>query len=138
MKPLAGLVSGLVFGFGLAISGMTDTNRVLGFLDFFGDWQPALLLVMGSAVAVALLGFRFVLKQDKPLFSPSFYLPETRDIDAQLIGGAALFGIGWGVYGYCPGPAVAGLLYGDASTYLFVGAMVVGMWLAAALTRLWT
>lgn len=131
MKPLAGLVSGLVFGFGLALSGMTDTNRVLGFLDIFGDWQPALLLVMGSAVAVTLVGFFFVLRQPKPAFAPTFFLPDVKRIDARLLTGAATFGIGWGIYGYCPGPAVTGLVYGNQDTYLFVVAMIAGMFLAS-------
>jgi uncharacterized membrane protein YedE/YeeE len=136
MKPLAALVCGLLFGLGLAISGMTDTNRVLGFLDLAGDWQPALLWVMGAAVTVTLLGFRFVLRQPRPLFAPDFYLPVTRRIDWQLLGGAALFGIGWGIYGYCPGPAISALFYGSADTYFFVVAMVCGMWLAARLEKL--
>jgi uncharacterized membrane protein YedE/YeeE len=136
MKSLAGLLCGLLFGLGLAVSGMTDTNRVLGFLDLFGDWQPALLLVMGSAVAVTLIGFRLVLRSPKPFFELSFYLPQTRDINGQLLAGAGLFGIGWGVYGYCPGPAVSALLYGERDTLLFVVAMIVGMWLAATFERI--
>lgn len=135
MKPLAGLLSGLLFGLGLAVSGMTDTHRVLGFLDLFGNWQPALVFVMGSAVAVTLLGFRLVLRQRRPLFAPSFYLPTTRYIDARLIGGAALFGIGWGLYGYCPGPAVTSLVYGDAQTIYFLVAMIAGMALASLADR---
>jgi len=135
MKPLAGLLCGLLFGFGLAVSGMTDTNRVLGFLDLFGAWQPALLLVMGAAVLVTLAGFRLVVQQAKPFFAPSFYLPSTRHVDTRLIGGAALFGIGWGIYGYCPGPAVSALFYADTQTFLFVSAMVTGMALAHLLDR---
>jgi uncharacterized membrane protein YedE/YeeE len=131
VKPLAGLLSGLIFGFGLALSGMTDSNRVLGFLDIFGAWEPALLLVMGSAVAVTLIGFYFVLRQAKPVFAPSFYLPTLSRIDARLLSGAALFGIGWGIYGYCPGPAITALAYAKQDTVLFVGAMIAGMWLAS-------
>lgn len=133
MKPLAGLLSGIIFGFGLALSGMTDRDKVLGFLDIFGDWQPALVLVMGAAVTVTLLGFWLVRRQAKPLFAPSFYLPSTRAVDAKLLGGAALFGIGWGVYGFCPGPAVAALFYGHTDTYLFLLAMIAGMWIASRL-----
>jgi uncharacterized membrane protein YedE/YeeE len=136
VKPLAALFCGLLFGLGLAISGMTDTNRVLGFLDLAGNWQPALLWVMGAAVTVTLLGFRFVLRQRRPLFAPDFYLPVTRRIDWKLVGGAVLFGIGWGIYGYCPGPAISALFYGSTDTYFFVAAMVCGMWLAARLERL--
>ena len=130
MRPLAGLLSGLIFGFGLVLSGMTDRDKVLGFLDVFGSWQPALLLVMGSAVMVTLAGFALVRRQSKPLFAPSFHFPVNRTIDRRLIGGAALFGIGWGIYGFCPGPAVAALFYGDAGTYYFFAAMVAGMWIA--------
>ncbi len=135
MKPLAGLLCGLLFGLGLAVSGMTDTHRVLGFLDLFGAWQPALIFVMGSALVVTLLGFRLVLRQRQPLFAPSFYLPTTRDIDGRLVGGAALFGIGWGIYGYCPGPAISSLFYAETNTVYFVLAMVAGMWLASLLER---
>ncbi|WOJ94626.1 DUF6691 family protein [Congregibacter variabilis] len=133
MKPLAGLLSGIIFGFGLALSGMTDRDKVLGFLDIFGDWQPALVLVMGAAVTVTLLGFWLVRRQAKPLFAPSFYLPITRQVDAKLLGGAALFGIGWGVYGFCPGPAVAALFYGNTDTYVFLLAMILGMWISSRL-----
>lgn len=136
MKPLAALFCGILFGLGLAVSGMTDTNRVLGFLDLAGDWQPALLWVMGGAVMVTLLGFRFVLRQQRPLFAPDFYLPVTRRIDWRLVLGAALFGVGWGVYGYCPGPAISALFYGSSDTAIFVAAMVCGMWLAARLEKL--
>lgn len=135
-KALAGLLCGVVFGFGLALSGMTDTRKVLGFLDLFGDWQPALALVMGSAVAVTLIGFRPVLRQPRPLFSPEFYLPPiTNPIDRRLLSGAALFGVGWALYGYCPGPALSALAYGQRETLLFVPAMLAGMWLAARLPR---
>ncbi|EED33519.1 gene II and x protein [gamma proteobacterium NOR5-3] len=133
MKPLAGLLSGIIFGFGLALSGMSDRDKVLGFLDIFGDWQPALLLVMAAAVTVTLLGFAVVRRQRKPLFAPSFYLPTARAVDAKLLGGAALFGMGWGVYGFCPGPAFTALFYGDTDTYYFVLAMITGMWIASRL-----
>lgn len=130
MRPLAGLLSGLIFGFGLVLSGMTDRDKVLGFLDVFGNWQPALLLVMGSAVMVTLVGFSLVRRQQRPLFAPSFHFPVKRAIDGRLLGGAALFGIGWGIYGFCPGPAVTALFYGDAGTYYFFAAMIAGMWIA--------
>jgi len=127
MSALVGLVAGLVFGFGLALSGMTDTNKVLGFLDLAGDWQPALAFVMGSAVLVALVGFRVTRLRSRPLFDERFHLATSRSVDTRLLGGAALFGIGWGVYGYCPGPAVTGLIYGRPDTVAFVIAMAVGM-----------
>lgn len=130
MKALTGLLCGLIFGTGLAMSGMTDTAVVLGFLDVFGDWNPSLALVMGGAVTVTLIAFRFVLKMDKPLLNKKFFLPTTSVIDGRLLGGAALFGIGWGVYGYCPGPAMSAMAYLDTNTFVFVGAMLAGMALA--------
>ena len=129
MNALAGLLAGWVFGFGLALSGMTDTNKVLGFLDIGGAWQPALAFVMGSAVLVTLLGFRAVRRMRKPLFDSGFHLPTRRSVDARLLLGAALFGTGWGIYGYCPGPAIVSLIYGEPNTVAFVVAMLAGMFL---------
>ena len=128
MKALVGLICGIVFGVGLAMSGMTDTAKVLGFLDVTGNWVPDLAFVMGGAVLVTLLAFRFVL-------NPRFYLPATSVIDGRLLGGAAIFGIGWGVYGYCPGPALAALTYLDNKTGMFVVAMLVGMAVANKVAR---
>ncbi|MEO1082093.1 MAG: DUF6691 family protein [Pseudomonadota bacterium] len=130
MTSLAGIFSGLLFGFGLALSGMTDRNKVLGFLDIGGAWQPALVFVMGSAVLVTLIGFRTVRRMPRPVFDTRFHLPGRRNIDARLLLGAALFGIGWGLYGYCPGPALVSLLYGEPDTLLFIVAMLVGMFLS--------
>ncbi|WOJ95356.1 DUF6691 family protein [Congregibacter brevis] len=130
MRSVAGLLSGLIFGFGLVLSGMTDRDKVLGFLDVVGSWQPALLLVMGSAVMVTFVGFALVRRQKRPLFAPSFHFPVKRAIDGRLLGGAVLFGIGWGIYGFCPGPAVTALFYGDVGTYYFFAAMIAGMWIA--------
>ena len=133
MSNVTALLAGLVFGFGLALSGMTDSNKVLGFLDVTGAWQPALAFVMGSAVLVTFIGFRLVLKRAAPLFAPTFSLPRKRHIDTPLVLGAALFGIGWGIYGYCPGPALTSLIYGRPDTLYFVTAMVVGMVVGARL-----
>lgn len=130
MKALVGLLCGIVFGVGLAMSGMTDTAKVLGFLDVTGQWVPDLAFVMGGAVLVTLVAFRFVLKMQRPVLNPRFSLPGTTVIDGRLVGGAAIFGIGWGVYGYCPGPALAALTYLDQQTAMFVVAMLVGMALA--------
>ena len=129
MKALAALLSGLLFGAGLALSGMTDTAKVLGFLDLFGDWVPDLAFVMGGAVLVTLVAFRFLLRS-RPLLVPEFSLPTRRDIDGRLLAGAAIFGIGWGVYGYCPGPALSALAYLDVKTIGFVAAMLAGMAIA--------
>jgi uncharacterized membrane protein YedE/YeeE len=130
MKNVIALLCGLVFGVGLAVSGMTDTAKVLGFLDVFGNWVPDLALVMGGAVGVTLLAFPLVLRRRKPLLSASFSLPVSKAIDSRLLGGAATFGIGWGIYGYCPGPALSALLYLDWKTAVFVTAMLIGMALA--------
>jgi hypothetical protein len=126
-RTLSALAAGLVFGLGLTVSQMIDPAKVLGFLDFAGDWDPSLALVMGGALAVTAIGNRFVLAQKGPLFAQSFQLPTRRDIDARLIGGGALFGIGWGLAGLCPGPALTGLGLGRAEIVIFVLAMLIGM-----------
>ena len=130
MKNIVALLCGLVFGIGLAVSGMTDTAKVLGFLDLFGNWVPDLAFVMGGAVCVTVVAFRFVLKRDQPLLTPDFSMPTSSAVDRRLLSGAAIFGIGWGVYGYCPGPAISALVYLDSKTVIFVVAMLVGMALA--------
>jgi uncharacterized protein len=127
MKNIIMLLTGILFGVGLAMSGMTDTAKVIGFLDVFGSWVPDLAFVMGGAVAVTLFSFRFILKRNSPLLDTDFSLPSNQIVDRKLIGGAALFGIGWGIYGYCPGPALAALAYQQPVTVVFVLAMVVGM-----------
>jgi uncharacterized protein len=130
MKNVIALLCGLVFGVGLAVSGMTDTAKVLGFLDVFGNWVPDLAFVMGGAVCVTLLAFPRVLRRAKPLLSARFWLPVNKAIDTRLLSGAGIFGVGWGIYGYCPGPALSALLYLDYKTAVFVTAMLVGMALA--------
>jgi uncharacterized membrane protein YedE/YeeE len=130
MKGVVALVCGIVFGVGLAASGMTDTAKVLGFLDLFGTWVPDLAFVMGGAVCVTLVAFRFVLKRETPLLTPSFMLPMKSTVDGRLLTGAAIFGIGWGFYGYCPGPAISALAYLDSQTVIFIVAMLTGMALA--------
>jgi len=127
MKNLSALFGGILFGFGLALSGMTDTAKVTGFLDIAGDWIPDLAFVMGGAVAVTLVAFRVVLHRPAPLFDGSFHLPGLKHVDRPLVVGAALFGVGWGLYGYCPGPAVAALSYLEWQPGLFVVAMLAGM-----------
>lgn len=131
MKALIALLCGLVFGAGLAISGMTDTAKVIGFLDLLGDWDPDLMFVMAAAVLVTLVSFRFILRRKGPLLDTGFKLPTQRQVDRRLLGGAVLFGIGWGLYGYCPGPALAALAYLNTETAVFVVAMLVGMALAS-------
>ena len=121
-------VSGLLFGLGLAVSNMVNPQRVLAFLDVFGTWDPTLAFVMGGALLVTVPGFYIVLKRDKPLFSTYFSLPRKVDIDASLIIGAALFGLGWGLAGFCPGPAIAALVSLDINVVLFCVVMLAG-WL---------
>lgn len=125
----AALISGAVFGLGLAIAGMTDPRKVLGFLDVAGDWDPSLLLVLGAAVIVAFVGYRLAQRQPAPLFDAQFRRPENARIDAPLLIGALLFGIGWGIAGYCPGPAIATLAYANKELLLFLPALLLGQWL---------
>ncbi len=127
MNKLSSLICGLLFGAGLAASGMTNPNKVIGFLDIFGNWDPDLLFVMGSAVITTLVSFRFVLKRNTPIFENSFALPSNKLIDLKLLLGAVLFGIGWGLYGYCPGPALAAIAYLQPVSFVFIAAMLLGM-----------
>jgi uncharacterized membrane protein YedE/YeeE len=130
MKVWSALLGGIIFGAGLAASGMTSTQKVQGFLDVFGEWQADLLFVMVSAVLVTIISFRFILSRAKPLFDVKFHLPNATSIDFRLIAGAVIFGLGWGVYGYCPGPAIAALSYFQTDGILFIVAMVAGMTLS--------
>jgi len=127
IRHISSFLAGSLFGVGLLISQMTNPEKVLAFLDIFGDWDPSLAFVMGSALLVTLIGYRFVLKRPSPLFSEKFRLPPRSDIDLRLIIGAALFGIGWGLAGLCPGPALASLSFGGTSVIAFVIAMFVPM-----------
>ena len=131
MKITIALVAGLVFGLGLSLGGMTQPSVVLGFLDLFGAWDPRLMFVMGGAVLTTAIGYRLVFRRGQPLFEPSFQLPTARKFDARLVGGAALFGIGWGIAGYCPGPALASLTAATPSLLVLVAMIVIGWWLAA-------
>jgi uncharacterized membrane protein YedE/YeeE len=131
MKLLMALLCGTLFGFGLALSGMTDISKVTGFLDLFGHWDPTLAFVMGGGILVSLPFFQFGLGKIKaPLFADVFRLPTRTDIDGRLIGGAALFGIGWGLVGLCPGPAIASLAYLNIDILYFGAAMMAGMFVA--------
>ena len=126
-RLLPPLASGLLFGAGLTISGMTDPQRVRGFLDFFGDWDPTLAFVMGGAVLVMAVAWRLRTRMSTPVFGEKFALPDRTDIDAPLVIGSALFGIGWGIAGLCPGPAVASLALSPMHALPFVVAMLAGM-----------
>lgn len=127
VRRLVSLLSGVFFGIGLTLSQMVNPAKVIGFLDFAGDWDPSMALVMGGALAVTFVSFRFILRRGAPIAAPVFHLPTTRDIDGRLIGGAALFGVGWGMSGFCPGPAIASLAYGLPASIVFVVAMIAGM-----------
>ena len=135
MKGVIALLCGTLFGTGLAVSGMTDTAKVLGFLDLFGEWVPDLAFVMGGAVLVTLVAFRFVLRRADPIFASGFSLPGKTSLDGRLLGGAAIFGVGWGIYGYCPGPAISALVYLDIGTVIFVISMLLGMVMANRVTE---
>jgi hypothetical protein len=127
MRVLAGLLAGLLFGAGLAISQMINPAKVLAFLDITGAWDPSLAFVMLGAVVVTALGYRFVLRQPKPLLDDKFSVPARTDVDGRLVIGAAIFGVGWGLGGYCPGPAIASIGFGAMETVVFVIFMAVGM-----------
>jgi uncharacterized protein len=126
-KSIAALAAGLIFGAGLAISGMTDPAKVLGFLDLFGRWDPSLAFVMGGALAVAIPGYAWARTRGRPVLEPEFAAPASNRIDSRLIGGAAIFGVGWGLAGFCPGPAIANLSTGNWRVFVFVAAMLAGM-----------
>jgi len=128
MKIALGFVCGLIFGIGLVISGMSNPAKVLNFLDLFGTWDPSLAFVMGGAVLVAFVGYRTVLQRPAPLLADTFHLPTKQDVDGQLLTGAALFGVGWGLGGFCPGPAFTALPLMSTGILAFFPAMLIGMW----------
>lgn len=123
----AALVGGLIFGAGLVVSGMTDPQKVLAFLTLNANWDPALIFVMGSAVIVATVGFALTRRKAKPLFDDLFRAPTNTLIDKRLLSGAAVFGLGWGVAGFCPGPALVGVMNGDLRAAVFIAAFLGGM-----------
>ncbi|WP_111559894.1 DUF6691 family protein [Paracoccus sediminilitoris] len=131
MRILWGFLSGLVFGLGLVISGMSDPAKVLNFLDLAGSWDPSLAFVMGGATITTFLGYRMAWRRPAPVLDTSFDIPTNRRIDRPLLTGAALFGIGWGIGGFCPGPAFTALPLLAPGTLVFVPAMLVGLWIGA-------
>lgn len=130
------LISGLLFGAGLVVSGMTQPTKVIGFLDLFGAWDASLVLVMGGAIGVHFFAYRLIKKRSSPLFASKFSVPTRRDIDAKLIVGALLFGGGWGLGGFCPGPAVVASASGATSVLVFMAALIAGTFLTAKLEGL--
>lgn len=130
MKLVYAWLTGLVFGLGIAISGMINPAKVLNFFDIAGTWDPSLAFVMGGAVTVTFIGYRLVWRRPAPLFERAFQVPTARQIDLRLVGGSALFGIGWGIAGFCPGAAIPALGTGRWEVALFVAAVIVGLGLA--------
>ena len=120
-------IAGLVFAFGLALGGMTDPNKVIAFLDVAGDWDPSLAFVMGGAILVYAPLYRLVVRRARPVFDARFHLPTRRDIEPRLVVGAARFGVGWGLGGFCPGPALVSMMSFTASALVFGGAMLAAM-----------
>jgi uncharacterized membrane protein YedE/YeeE len=131
---LAALI-GLIFGTGIALSGMANPAKVLNFFDIAGTWDPSLAFVMGGALIVTAIGYRSVLRRDRPLYEAKFHLPTNRRLDLPLVAGSAVFGIGWGISGFCPGGAIPALGLGEISAWAFVGSMLVGI-SAARIIRL--
>jgi uncharacterized protein len=135
MRNAVNLLAGLIFGLGLLISGMANPAKVQNFLDLAGAFDPSLIFVMAGAVVVTFAGYRLVLRRPRPVLAERFYLPAAKDIDARLVGGAALFGIGWGLSGFCPGPAITSLPLLAKGTLVFVPAMLAGILLARLLMQ---
>lgn len=126
MQKIFVLLSGLLFGAGLTISGLVNPAKILNFLDLSKQFDATLIFVMGAGLIVTTIGYQMNLKRSKPLFDNKFHLPTAEIIDAKLIGGAAMFGLGWGLSGFCPGPAIASLVFGYQQSFIFVAAMIFG------------
>lgn len=126
-RLIAALAAGLVFGVGIAVSGMINPAKVLNFFDVAGTWDPSLAFVMGGALAVTALGYRLVLKRARPLLDDAFHLPTNRRVDWPLLTGAAIFGVGWGIAGFCPGGSIPALGLGEDSAAVFVASMLAGI-----------
>lgn len=130
MKIISSLIVGFIFGIGLIVSGMVNPAKVQNFLDIFGHWDPSLAFVMGGAIAITLPGYFLLRKSERPFFVEKFQWPTRTDLDAKLITGAAIFGIGWGLGGFCPGPATTALSGGATGTVVFFVAMLAGLYAA--------
>ena len=126
-RKLVALISGLLFGLSLSISEMINPRKVLGFLDVSGTWDPSLIFVLGAGLIITFLSLRLIPKMDRPILDEKFRLPTKREIDSKLAGGAIIFGIGWGLVGYCPGPAIASLAYGQTESVIFLVALFLGL-----------
>ena len=135
MPAISALLLGLVFGLGIAVSGMINPAKVINFFDVAGHWDPSLAFVMGGALVVTAVGYRLVLARARPVLADSFSLPSATHIDRRLVGGSALFGIGWGLSGFCPGGALPALGLGRIEPIAFVAAMLAGIWVARMFQR---
>lgn len=131
----AAFLAGAVFSLGLILSGMIDPANVLGFLDILGAWNPSLAFVMAGGLLVTVIGYRRVLRRDAPCFAEHFQVPTAKTIDAKLVIGSALFGLGWGIGGYCPGPGLAAAASGSMDAVVFVAAMLAGMLVWRGISR---
>jgi uncharacterized membrane protein YedE/YeeE len=135
MRLALTFAAGLIFGLGLILSQMVNPAKVMNFLDVAGMWDPSLAFVMGGAVAVAFIGFRIALARPAPLYGETFHLPTAKGLDTRLFVGPAIFGVGWGLAGLCPGPAVTALTVGGLDVALFVAFMLAGMWAARTIAQ---
>lgn len=136
MKLFITYITGLVFGIGISVSGMANPAKVLNFFDVFGTWDPSLAFVMGGALVVTAIGYKFVFRRAAPIFEPTFNVPTNQSIDVKLVGGSAVFGIGWGIAGFCPGGAIPALGTGRPEVFIFFAALVAGIVLARFLIGL--
>ena len=135
MRLLSAFAIGLIFGLGIAVSGMINPAKVLNFFDLAGTWDPSLAFVMGGALAVAIPGYRLVLRKPAPAFDTSFQLPDTRVIDRRLVLGSATFGVGWGIAGFCPGGALPAVGTGSMDVFVFIVALILGLLIARVLQQ---
>jgi uncharacterized membrane protein YedE/YeeE len=135
LRPALSLIAGLIFGLGLVIGGMVDPAKVQNFLDVAGTFDPSLAFVMGGAVMMTFAGYRLALRERSPLFAEQFHLPTAKELDTRILIGPTLFGIGWGLSGFCPGPAITSLPLMAKGTFIFVPAMLVGVGLARFVTH---
>jgi|SRR5690606_24141338 len=135
MKNLTSFISGLIFALGLGLSGMMNPQKVRGFLDIAGTWDPALMFVMAGAIAVYAIAFRLVTKRSKPMCEATFSLPTKKELEPKLLIGSALFGIGWGIAGMCPGPAIANLATGLPVAFVFVAVMIMSIFVVKFLEQ---
>lgn len=133
-RVVSAFLIGAVFGIGIVVAGMANPAKILNFFDVFGTWDPSLAFVMGGGLAVAFIGYRLVFRlEDRPLLEATFSLPTRKDIDRELVGGAAVFGIGWGIAGFCPGGAIPALGLGHSEVVIFLAAMIAGIVIGRAM-----